>query len=232
MSNTSASARRQTRSTRLGTILEGVALVGLAAAVLQVTLVLTGPYGIDIRPGGMNIFGSDRVMSVRGEVAFPVDFGDRLTWIDTEDGTRDAATGLAPVELGGPVEAELSFWSPTTSQRTIWVIGQVLAPLMVAAGIWLVFQIVRSARRGDPFTTANENRLWSLAFLVGVGGTAYQLVAGAVDMLLIQRSAAADMFAITATISFLPLIFGLLIALLAAVWRLGIELREDVEGTI
>lgn len=232
MSNTSASPRRQTHSSRLGTVLEGIAVVGLAAAALQIILVLTGPYVLDIRPGGPNVFGSDEVMSVRGEVNFPVDFGDRLSWIDTEDGTRDAATGQAPVELGGPVEVELSFWDPTSSQRTIWAIGQVLAPILVAAGIWLVLQIVRSTRRGDPFTTANEQRLWSLAVLVGVGGTAYEFVAGFVRLALIQRSAAADMFTMTATFSFLPLIFGLVIALLAAVWRIGIDLREDVEATI
>ncbi len=234
MSNTSASTRQQTQSTRLGTTLEAIGVIGLAAATLQIILVLTGPYVLDIRPSGVNIFGTDSVMSARGVVDFPIDFGDRLTWVDTPDGTRDAATGMAPVELGGPVEIELSFWDPTASQRTIWAIGQILAPLLVAAGIWLVFQIVRSTRRGDPFTAANEKRLWTLALLVGVGvgGTAYQLIAEFGRMLLIQRSAAADLFTITATISFLPLVFGLLIALLAAVWRLGIELREDAEGTI
>lgn len=232
MSNTSASARRQSHSTRLGSILEAVAVIGLAAASLQIILVLTGPYVLDIRPGGMNIFGSDEVMTVRGEVDFPVDFGDRLTTIETEDGTRDAATGQAPVELGGPVEVGLGFLAPTSSQRTIWAIYQMLAPILVAAGIWLVLQIVRSTRLGDPFTAANEQRLWALAVLVGVGGTAYQFVAAFLRMLLIQRSAAADMFVMTATLSFLPLVFGLLIALLAAVWRLGIDLREDVEATI
>ncbi|MDH3301857.1 MAG: DUF2975 domain-containing protein [Acidimicrobiia bacterium] len=232
MSNTSASTRRQTHSSRLGSILEGIAIVGLAAAALQVVLILTGPNVLGIRPGGANIFGSDEVMGVRGEVDFPIDFGDRLSRVETEDGTRDAATGQPPVELGGPVEVQLSFWDPTESQRTIWAIDQLLAPLLVAAGIWLVLQIVRSTRRGDPFTAINEQRLWSLAVLVGVGATAYQLIAGFLHMLLIQRSAAADMFATTATISFLPLIFGLLIALLAAVWRIGIDLRDDVEATI
>lgn len=232
MSNTSASARRQTRSTRLGAALEAVALVGLAAAALQVILIITGPYVLDIRPGGMNVFDSDQVMSVRGIVDFPIDFGDRLTTIETDDGTRDAATGLAPVELGGPVEVQLSFWDPTDSQKWIWAVAQILAPILVAAGIWIVYQIVRSARRGDPFTADNEQRLWALALLVGVGGTAVQFIDGFSRLLLIQRSAAADMFEQSATLSFLPIIFGLLIALLAAVWRLGVELREDVEATI
>lgn len=37
-------------------------------------------------------------MAVRGELDFPVDFGDRLSWIETEDGTRAAASGQAPVD--------------------------------------------------------------------------------------------------------------------------------------
>ena len=211
---------------------EGIAFIGLAAAALQIVLVITGPYVLDVLPGGIESLDSDQVMSTRGEVGFPVDFDDRLTTVETEDGTRDAATGMAPVEVGGPVEAQISFLDPTTSQRTIWAIGQLLAPIMVIAGIWLVLQIVRSTRKGDPFTSENERRLWTLAVLVAGGGTVYQLIAGFGRMLLIQRSAAAELFTITATVSFLPLILGLLIALLAAVWRIGIDLREDVEATI
>lgn len=232
MSKKSASTRSRTRPSRLGSILEALAVLGLAAAALQIVLVVAGPYVLDILPGGLSIFDSDQLMSTRGEVDFPVDFGDRLTTIETESGTRDSATLQAPVELGGPIEVELTFLDPTASQKTIWAIGQLVGPALVIAGIWLVFQILRSMRQGDPFTTPNEHRLWLLALVVGGGGTAYQLIDDFVRMLLIQRSAAADLFARTATISFLPLVLGLLIALLAAVWRIGIDLREDVEATI
>jgi hypothetical protein len=217
---------------RLGRVLELLALAGLILIAGHVLLVVTGPNVADIRPSGFNITGADQVMSVRGDLAFPVDFGDRLSWIETDDGTRDAATGLAPVELGGPVQAELTFWSPTRSQRASWAVGQLFAPMLTLAGIWIVYQLVRSTRTGDPFTAENERRLWLLAGVIGIGGTLNSMVTGFTDLLLIQRSAAADLFQVSATITFLPLVLGLVIALLALVWRIGIHMREDLEGTI
>lgn len=217
---------------RLGRALEILAITGLFLIASHVVLVVTGPNVAAIRPFGVDLTGTDQIMSVRGELAFPIDFGDRLAWIDTEDGTRDAATGLAPVELSGPVEAELTFWSPTNSQRVVWAVGQLFAPMLTSVGIWVLFRLIRSMRSGDPFTNANERRLWLLAGVIGIGGTLNSMVKAFTDLLLIQRSAAADMFEVSATVSFLPLILGLVIALLAFVWRIGITMGEELEGTI
>lgn len=232
MSTISSSAAGSSRLTTLGRGLEFIAIAAMALMALYIVLTVTGPNVLDVRPSFSNLGGGDELMAVRGEVDFPVNFGDRLSWIDTEDGTRDAATGQAPVELGGPVTAQLSFWAPTASQRAAWTIRELLGPAMTIAGVWLVFGIVRSARRGDPFTADNERRLWSLAALVAVGGILYSMVIGFTTMLLIQRSAAADLFVTTATISLLPLVMGALLAMLALVWRIGVGLRDDVEGTI
>lgn len=232
MSTLSSSAADSARLNALGRGLEFLAIAVMALLALYILVVVTGPNVLDLRPSLSNVGGGDKVMAVPGQIDFPVDFGDRLSWIDTEDGTRDAATGQAPVELGGPVTAQLTFWSPTTSQRVAWAVRELLGPILTIAGVWLVFGIVRSARRGDPFTGDNERRLWSLAVLVAVGGTLYSMVVGFTTMLLIQRSAAADMFVTAATVSFLPLVMGALLAMLALVWRIGVGLRDDVEGTI
>ncbi len=232
MSTLSSSAADSSRLNTLGRGLEFVAIAVMALLALYIVLVATGPNVLDLRPSLSNVGGGDEVMAVPGQIDFPVDFGDRLSWIDTEDGTRDAATGQAPVELGGPVTAQLTFWSPTTSQRAAWAVRELLGPILTITGVWLVFGIVRSARRGDPFTGDNERRLWSLAALVAVGGTLYSTVVGFTTMLLIQRSAAADMFVTAATVSLLPLVMGALLAMLALVWRIGVGLRDDVEGTI
>ena len=68
--------------------------------------------------------------------------------------------------------------------------------------------------------------------LVGAGGVAYSTVAGLARVLLVQRSAAADLFLVVFEIPFLPIIAGLFIAALASIWRIGVTLRDDVEATI
>lgn len=205
------------RASGLGRALEAIAIAAMVLIGLNVAVVAVGVA---------------RPFSVRSELAFPVDFGDRLRVIETQDGSRDAASGLPPVELGGPVEAELTFLSPTTSQRVIWAIGELVGPALALAGIWTIYRVVRSARAAEVFTSANERRLWSLAFLIAVGGTIESMISGFTDLLLIQRSAAADLFLVSSTISFLPLVVGMLVAMLASVWRLGVSMREDLEGTI
>ncbi len=183
------------------------------------------------RPG-LGLLGDTRP-AVDAVVDFDVDFGDRFETRSGDDGVVvDAATSQAPVEIGAPVTAHFVFVEPSASQRVIWLIPSVLPPLLALAATWQVFAIVRTARRGDPFVAENERRLWILAFLIGLGGTLWSMVSGFSEMLLLQRSAAADMTEIAATISFLPAIIGLGVAVLASVWRVGVDLRDDVDGMV
>ncbi len=202
-----------------------------ALLVIGMVFMVLGMVGAVIDRPGLGLYGDTRP-AVDAEVDFPVDFGDRLATTEIDDAIVDAATGQAPVTIGEPVIAHFVFTEPSASQRVIWVIWQVTDPLVALLGTWLVFAIVRSARRGDPFVAKNEQRLWVLAFVVGVGGMLTQLLGGFSEMLMLQRSAASDMTSITATLSFLPAILGLGIAVLAAVWHVGVGLRDDVEGMI
>ncbi len=208
-------------SVRLFEILLAIGMVFMVIGV--VTPILDRP--------GLGLIGDTRP-TADAELDFDVDFGDRLTTVATDDSVVDAATGQAPVTIGAPVSARFVFEEPTGSQRVIWLVLQCVPPLLALAGTWLAFSIVRTARRGDPFIAANERRLWRLAFLIAVGGTAWSLAGAFLGMLLIQRSAAADMTPITASVSFLPLIVGLGVGVLASVWHVGIGLRDDVEGMI
>jgi len=57
-------------------------------------------------------------------------------------------------------------------------------------------------------------------------------VSGSAATLMIQRSAAADLAPIQFTIEFLPLLLGLVVAVLAGVWQIGVEMRDDVAGMV
>lgn len=216
-------------STSLVRVFESLTIVALALMVLAVVSTAVGPNGFGIAVGGLI---DDEVMSVDVELDFPIDFGDRLEWTEKSEGTVDAATGLPPVEFAGPVTAQLLFWSPTTPQRIAWVLWKIAGPLVGIIGAVLVLRITRAARNGDPFSPANESRLWKLAFLVAIGGSAVSWVGAAVRAWLIESSAAADSVALTFTLVFTPIIVGIGIALLASVWRVGVGLREDVDGMV
>ena len=219
----------QPGSMSLVKVFESLTIVALALMVLGVISIAIGPNGLGLVSGGWI---DGEVMSVDAELDFPVDFGDRLEWVEAAQGTVDAATGLPPVEFAGPVTAQLLFWSPTTAQRTAWVLWKIAGPLLGIAGAALVLRMTRDARNGDPFSPANETRLWKLAFLVAIGGSVVSWVGAAVRAWLIESSAAADSVTLTFTLVFSPIIVGIGIALLASVWRVGVGLREDVDGMV
>ncbi|MEZ5377652.1 MAG: DUF2975 domain-containing protein [Acidimicrobiales bacterium] len=227
MSNNDASTRDAAAAVENGGAVrafEVLLAIGMVFMVIAAVAPLIGRAGFG--------WAGDTAPSVDAELDFEVDFGDRLVTRTTDDAVVDAATGQAPVEVGEPVTAHFVFPEPTPSQRVAWLVTQMVPPLLALAGTWLVFSMVRTARRGDPFVAENERRLWALAFLIGVGGTAWSLIGEFASMLVVQRSAAADMTRITATISFLPIVVGLGVGVLASVWHVGVGLRDDVEGMI
>jgi Protein of unknown function (DUF2975) len=104
--------------------------------------------------------------------------------------------------------------------------------LIVVAALWQLWGLLRSARQGDPFTTANVRRLRLFGWLLLLG---WPLVAYLTTNL---EAALADTVpaAVTSTLFTNPiglaLLFGLAVLVLAEVFANGLRLREDVEGTI
>ncbi len=207
---------------------EFFAVFAMFFMTLGVIIPIAGVNGLRLW-GGPN--GTDAVMTVPGEVDFAVDFGDPLPKFTSDDGTV-SVFGQAPVELAAPTITNVAYLDPTASQRVIWILWQVAGPLLGLAIAWPIRQMARSTRTGDPFTSSNERRLWRIAAFVAAGGIGYSLVAGFAQMLLIQRSAASDLFVVNSTISFAPIAAGVVIAALASVWRIGVGMREELDATI
>lgn len=213
-----------TKSSSVVRWFEGLLITGMVLACIGIGAVVLD------RPA-LGIYGDGRPF-VDAQPAFPVDLGGRLKTITNDGKVIDQATGQAPVSIGKPITARFTFDDPSPKERTIWVIWQVTGPLLVLAGLWLLHSIVRSARLGNPFVARNERRLWKLAVLIAAGGTGYSMFSGVAGNLLIEPSAAGDLTELVFTVSFLPLIAGLGVAVLASVWHVGIGLQDDVAGTI
>ncbi|MGA7280672.1 MAG: DUF2975 domain-containing protein [Acidimicrobiia bacterium] len=182
--------------------------------------------------GGRLLWEGQEVMSAEGLLRVPPAVDIDLSTETTSEGTRDASTGLPPAELTGPFTARVSIWGPTALERILFVIARIAIPLVALGVLWLLFGLVSSVKRGNPFTAENSRRLWLLALVVGIGGTVANAYAGWLDSWLISRSAAAPAFLNQGFVSFAPLLIGLLIAVLAVAWTRGVILEEDTEGLV
>lgn len=153
-------------------------------------------------------------------------------WKDTSDGTRDAVTGGPPVEITGPFKAQLGFLNPTFAMRWAWIYWQAAAPLLAAGALFVVLKIVRSVQNGSPFTQVNANRLRLLALLVGVGGMVVAVTNELVRRWLLDNSAASGIVGHEWHITFIPLLLGVIIGVVAEVWRAGVVMAEDLDGVV
>ena len=196
----------------------------MAASIIAV---LIGVNGLRLT-GGPD--GNEAAITVVAEVQDPVGWDDRLP-IRTDDAGFTNTFGQGAVRATSSF-ATLELLDPSASQRVVWIIWQLAGPTLGLLIAWPLLRLARTSRLGDPFTRANERRLWRISGLAITGGLAYSAITGMAETLLIQRSAAADMFIIAFEISFIPIAAGLVIAALASIWRIGVSLREDADATI
>jgi hypothetical protein len=108
-----------------------------------------------------------------------------------------------------------------------------LLPLLLfVALLWQLRGLLRSARQGDPFTTANVGRLRQFGWLLLLGWPLVHYVTRELKQALASTLPANDTSGLYALDILGVLLFGLAILALAEVFAHGLRLREDVEGTI
>lgn len=217
-------------SISLGRVIDVICTIAMAFAVVAIVVPLIGGNGLRLtdRPDG-----TSAMMTVTGSPStdFAIDLGDPLPTLVDDDGTVSVA-GQPVVEIGEPMTITASMLDPTASQRMLWLIWQISGPVLVLFLAWPIRQMARSTHHGDPFTAQNVGRLWRICAIVMVGGVGVGLIGGVAETIIVQRSAAADLFAIEATLDFGPIVIGLVIAALASIWQQGVAMRDDLDGTI
>lgn len=226
-----SNARPKYSARSLGRAVEIIATIAMLFALIAIGASLVGGNGSRITNGPD---GTDAMMTVVGRPSpeFDIDLGNPLpTTVDEADGTVKVF-GQAAVEVGEPLTVTASLLDPTRSQRVIWLIWQVSGPLLLLFIAWPIRQMARSTKEGDPFTAKNERRLWSIAGLVIIGGTLVSVISGSAQTIIMGRSAASELFIIEFEISFLPVIAGLVIAALASIWHIGVDMRDELHATI
>ena len=226
--------------TRRGLRLRGAEILLWAAIASSVAFGLSAIVG----PNGLGLVSLRPEWPVVGQSAYersietPLNDQAGITvanaprWKDTSDGTRDAITGGPAVEITGPFKAQLGFLNPTFGMQWAWIYWQAAGPLLAAVALFVVLKIVRSVRNGTPFTNVNARRLRLLALLVGVGGTLVAVTNELARRWLLDNSAASGIVGHEWHITFIPLLLGVLIGVVAEVWRAGVVMAEDLDGVV
>jgi hypothetical protein len=215
---------------------EGVLLAAVLLSLGAGLSMLLGPNGVgafDFEPQWPVVGASQYEMSVetRFNETARVHVEHAPTWRDTPEGTVDARTGGRPVELTGPFSGQVGFPGPSAAQRLLWVSWRAAPSLLLAAALWIVLLIVRSVRDADPFTQTNARRLRLLAVVVA-GGTLVSVLGAFLRRWLLDSSGAGNMVARDWSFSWLPLVVGLAVAVLAQVWSRGVEMRGELEDVV
>lgn len=213
----------------VNSVLQGVLILAMLSAAIGIVSYLPG---VPLPTIGNFIWGpGNRIMYADAPLreAPPV---PTLEWATGENGTVDAATGLAPVELEGSQQATVTFWGPSRTEKAAYIGVKVFRLLIVIGAELVLWRLLGTVTKGDPFTRTNERRLWLLAGMVGIGGVAATTADAWLSTFLIQRSAAAGLFELRFSVQLWPLVWGGLLAVLATVWRAGIRMSEDTDGLI
>lgn len=220
-------------------LLRVAGVLAAAAAVWMLLgangLGLVSAYGRPGAPSDASLVMNERVV-VDGDAGLATvrAVNDRLGALEQRSDAAAASGRRGPdlAEAEGPTEVTVQFWSPTGLQRWAWLLVRAVPLVCAAAGLWLLGDLTRSARRGDPFTRGNVRRLMVLTSLVAVGGVVGEWGRALVRLWLVDSSDLGSLVQHDATVSFAFVAVVLLLGLVTEVWRRGVALREDVEGLV
>jgi hypothetical protein len=139
------------------------------------------------------------------------------------------ATGVAH----GPGTYALELADPGAGQRLLELLPGLLAALLVVLACWCVVLLLRTVAAGDPFHPLNVTRLRVVAASLALGWPVVLVLQFAVNAVLLGS---ADLGGLeldsTIALPWVPLVAGMVVAMLAEAFKAGSRLRDDVDGLV
>jgi len=134
----------------------------------------------------------------------------------------------------GDATVELMLTDATLSERLTQALPELLIAAMTIAVALLLYRLLRDTQAGEPFTRRNVWRISTTALIVGIGGMPVQFVQGVADNMIQTSGRIPDQGDPSFVFTFgpLPLVAGIVIALIGEAFRRGVQLRDDVEGLV
>ncbi|MEI2827751.1 MAG: DUF2975 domain-containing protein [Dermatophilaceae bacterium] len=138
--------------------------------------------------------------------------------------------------VGVPYSAgtyDLRVANPSTGQRVILVVAGVLWAAVLLSASVIVARLMRSIAAGDAFDRANVARLrWLAALLIGAVPVAHVVDLFARGALIAGAELGGLPPTASISIPWLPIVAGMVVALIAQAFVAGASLRDDVDGLV
>ncbi len=141
---------------------------------------------------------------------------------------------LDAVGIGyGPASYAIDAADPSSGQRLLDLLPGILMAGLVMLSCWCVVLVLRTVASGDPFDPLNVTRLRVVAGSLVVGApVAYFLRMVGDAMVLTGLDVPGLDTTFTLDIPWVPMVAGLVVAMLAEAFKAGSRLRDDVDGLV
>jgi hypothetical protein len=121
---------------------------------------------------------------------------------------------------------------PTVGQRLAALLPALLVTVLLGAGCLVLWRLVTVTQRGEPFDATAVRQLRALGLLVMAYGVLHPFLPSAVTLVVFWSERTPSVAATLELFSLFPFVVGTLILVVAEVFRIGLGLREDVEGLV
>jgi DUF2975 family protein len=161
-------------------------------------------------------------------------YGDTLT-VPLELSPDEFAPLPDGLELRGWPDVTAEVKDPTSKQMILRSARDFGPLALFVVGLWLLRGFLRSVMEGDPFGPPNVQRLRRIGFLLVLGAPTVELLNYSLRLSLFHDLPLDRIGGISEAGFRLPgglMLGGLGAFILAEVFAYGVQLREDVEGTV
>ena len=149
----------------------------------------------------------------------------------------ETAVTVPPLESAGIGYGEASYAvdavDPSVGQRLLALLPGTLAALLVVLSCWCIVLLLRTVAAGDPFDPLNVTRLRVVAGALVLGAPVVYFLQVVSDGLVLGGLDLGDLDpSYTLEIPWVPLLAGMVVAMLAEAFKAGSRLRDDVDGLV
>ena len=139
---------------------------------------------------------------------------------------------VGPLRIGLDYGAYLSLDRPARWQILLLHMPSVVTALLTTIIAFLLWQIARTLRSGDPFVPRNARRIFIMSGCVAGYGLIVEPLRTLVAVIMVDGTPAGGMIDTDWPFTPAPIGFALLLIALGSIFKRGARLREDAAGLV
>jgi len=133
----------------------------------------------------------------------------------------------------GPATYGVDLVDPIAGQRLLDLVPGVLGAVLVVLACWCIVLLLRTVAAGDPFAPVNVVRLRVVAAVLVLGVPVVDVLESLVGTVLLDGLDFGSLaLPFMLDIPWVPMLAGLVVAMLAEAFKTGSRLRDDVDGLV